>query len=544
MTEALALAETRNLSGRASNALHWRLLRLLNLFRIGVAGLLLTLDFTGRIPELFGSHAPRLFLWTIIVYLVFGLLSGATLSKRQLPLTLQSHIQLAADVAAIVLLTYASGGMASGLGSLLFVTVATGSFVLHSRLAILLAAVASLGMLGVQFLGILEGYASETGYTQAALLGAIFFATALAGSRLASRVRESEALAIRRGVDLQNVSQLNDYIIQHLQTGIVVLDEDGTLRQLNAAAAQYLGISIRSRGRSASEASPRLVAMLESWIKDRSEQPPSFKAADGRSVIIPRITRVGSRTRGGLLVFLEDAQLAAEKVQQMKLAALGRLTASIAHEIRNPLSAVSHANQLLGESERLGSEEQRLVKIIDDQTSRVNIIIENVLQLSRRDATRPERLDLEDWLNEFAVEFTVNRALPQGTLRVILPEGPVAALVDPRHLHQIIWNLVENAIRHAGAGINGSSVELRAGQHPVSQQTYLEIEDQGTGIDPEIADNIFEPFYTNNPKGTGLGLFIARELCEVNRATLTYSPGPEGGSCFRVTFADPERWVT
>jgi len=112
---------------------------------------------------------------------------------------------------------------------------------------------------------------------------------------------------------------------------------------------------------------------------------------------------------------------------------------------------------------------------------------------------------------------------------------------DPSHLHQVVWNLCDNAVKH-GAGDRADTVELRAGRVPTSGRPYLEVADRGPGIDGADAERIFEPFFTNGVGGTGLGLFISRELCQTNGALLLYEPRPGGGSLFRVIFADPQRW--
>lgn len=517
--------------------LDWRLLKLLNVVRLGIIGLLTALQYVERIPRAHGQFAPDLFIWTSITWLGFALLSVWTLRKRQPPLAVQATSQIAADIVGGSLLLYASGGVVSGLGNLLFVFVAGGSLVLGRRLALLFAAIASLALLAIESYLILQGAAQTANYGSAALLGTVLFITALAGTWLAGRMRSSEALAIRRGVDLQNVSQLNDYIIEQLTTGVLVLDGTGALRQINAAAAQYLGVPPHSRGRDIAQLVPALAVLVADWRRNPKLPPSQLSAADGGQ-LAPHLIPL----QGGVLIFLEDARAATERAQRIKLAALGRLSASIAHEIRNPLSAISHASQLLGESPELNDEQQRLLAIIDDHSSRVNIIIENILQLSRREQTRPEKLDLENWLHDLREEFSAARQLPAGSLTVTLPEGAVATRMDPRQLHQVVWNLLDNAVKYAGLGKDGRGAELRAGQIG-DGQACLELEDQGPGIPADIAEQIFEPFYSGGSAGSGLGLFIARELCELNRASLTYRPGADGGSCFRITFAHPRRWV-
>lgn len=544
MTAQTALDRNTAYTEQTHSDLRWRLLRLLNLFRITMLGLLLTLDFTDRVPQVFGSHEPVLFVWTAVVYLALALLSGFSINRQQPPLPVQTYTQLSADLVGITLLMHASGGLTSGLGSVLFVPVAAGSLLLGQRMALLFAALASLALLGEQAYAMLEGLSSADGYTQAGLLGAIFFATALVGRRLAARVQESEALAIRRGLDLQNASQLNDYIVQHLATGVVVLAADGSLHQANAAATRYLGLPPHPRGRPVTELSPWLAELWQNWQRHGEPRPGAFPAADSGDMIVPHALPLGSARRGGLLVFLEDSHLAEERVQQTKLAALGRLTASIAHEIRNPLGAIRQAHQLLGESAHLDAEDRRLLRIIETHSRRINDIIESIMQLSRRETLETATLDLTRWLEDFAREYRDSHGLTGDSLRINPASGDIAARVDPRHLQQIMTNLVDNAVTHAGAGRDGHELELRTGFNSQTGETWLEVEDRGPGIPPDTARHIFEPFYTRSVKGTGLGLFIARELCEINRARLSYLPREGGGSVFRISFAAPGQWVT
>ncbi len=230
-----------------------------------------------------------------------------------------------------------------------------------------------------------------------------------------------------------------------------------------------------------------------------------------------------------------------ERVQQSKLASLGRLSASIAHEIRNPVGAMSHAAQLLGESPVLTEDDKRLTEIIETHSSRVSHIIDNVLQLSRRESSRPERVPLRPWLEDFTREFVNTLELQEGELTIAeMPDG-LEVRMDLSHLRQVLWNLCDNAVKYASE-TGGILVELHAGRMQDQGRPYIEVRDHGLGVDEATADKMFEPFYTERSGGTGLGLYISRELCELNRATLLYLDRPGGGSIFRIVFADPDRW--
>jgi two-component system sensor histidine kinase PilS (NtrC family) len=241
-----------------------------------------------------------------------------------------------------------------------------------------------------------------------------------------------------------------------------------------------------------------------------------------------------------VLIFLEDTSILAEKVQQSKLAALGRLSASIAHEIRNPVGAMSHAGQLLAESPSLTTDDRRLTEIIRANAARVSGIIDNVQRLSRREPARLERLTLSAWTEEFHTEFCDTMQFPRARL-IVSSTSDVEVRADPDQLRQILWNLCENALKHAVEGDPAGGVEIRYGRMMTNARPFLEVADRGEGVKPELAERIFEPFFSSG-RGTGLGLFLARELAQANGATLLYEPRADGGSIFRLVFPDRRRW--
>jgi two-component system sensor histidine kinase PilS (NtrC family) len=371
----------------------------------------------------------------------------------------------------------------------------------------------------------------------------VLFIVAAAASFAASRVRESEDLVRQKDVDLANLAELSQYIVQHLRESLLVVDAADKIRLINESAAEILGDEHAVPGALVGEVSPRLLYSLSTWRTSEVDDtaPSSFVAADGARVIQPHFAPLGA-SPGPTLIFLEDNSLMAERVQQGKLAALGRLSASIAHEIRNPVGAMSHAGQLLAESPSIGSEERRLTDIIRSNSERVSTIINNVLQLSRREATKRTRLNLGDWVESFLGEFCETMQVSRSQIDFQEEsEEDLEVRFDPSHLHQVVWNLCENAIKY-GETRAGISVEMTLGRLNPSNRPYLEVADRGPGIELQAADRIFEPFFTGRKGGTGLGLFIARELCQLNRAILLYEPRGGDGSLFRIVFSDPQRW--
>ena len=547
LTETTSLrSEVPLLSSIDESDLTWRVLGTLNLFRLFVAVLLLGLFFAGGDPRFFGERYPALFSATAAGYLVFSIVSGLAIRQRWVTAEPQILVQIAADIMAIVILMHSSGGISSGLGGLLVVFVGAGHLVLPLHLPAFFAALATLAVLGEQFFSQIGGVSDTSNYSAAGVLGAIIFAISLAARPLARRIQFSEELARQRGVDLANLSELNEYIVQHLRESIVVVDVEDRIRLINGSAAQLLCASDDCNGMDLHEASKDLAEHVTEWRKHQAETPHaefSMVGADDSSRIKVHLAPLGKSDErsGPILVFLEDASLMNARVQQSKLASLGRLSASIAHEIRNPVGAMSHAGQLLAESEGLSGDDLRLTDIIRTHAERVSHIIDNVLQLSRRESSQPERFPLATWLKDFAQEFTRTHELQEGELSVTDVTENLEIRMDPTHLRQVMWNLCDNAVKYASE-TGGIMVELEAGQTRRTGQPYLEVLDRGHGVDPLTVDKIFEPFYTDRSGGTGLGLYISRELCELNRATLVFQPRESGGSIFRIVFADPARW--
>ncbi len=510
----------------------WRPLRLLTFYRLILAGLLTVLYFAAQESNPFNVQLPRLFASTLVTYLVFSLAVGFATRLHWPQFGFQALLQVFADIAAITLLMHATGGVTSALAVLLVIAVTGGALILPGRLAYLFAAVATLALLFETGLASLspETTGAES-ITRAGLLGLVLFAAAGLAQVLAARIRESEALAQQRGIDLANLEQLNQHIIRQLQSGIVVVAPDSRIRLANDTARALLGLDDDSNAR-LEKVAPQLAQELRKWQHDPARQPEAISSSVAGGTLVPRFRVLSTAQGEGALILLDDSSQLARQAQQVKLASLGRLTASIAHEIRNPLGAISHAAQLLGESEQLERGDKRLSEIINKHTQRVNTIIENVLQLSRRNTSQPQSLLLADWLNQFHDDFIQSEHVASDQLRLDMEANDLSVRFDPGHLHQVMTNLCQNAFRHAGADPRVLLKALKS-DHGVVQ---LDIIDNGHGIEPETADQIFEPFFTTATSGTGLGLYIARELCEINQAHLGYDPAPHGGSCFRIRF--------
>ncbi|HEC17672.1 MAG TPA: hypothetical protein ENI99_14015 [Sedimenticola sp.] len=506
------------------------------IYRLILSGLLGILFFKGLPPALLGSHNPELFSFVVAAYFGLVLASGLLLALRQLSDDHQTDIAVFVDIAAITLLMHASGGVRTGLGMLLAVSIAAGSLTIRRHTALLFAAIAALAILGEQVYAHLHHDFSTTAYTQAGLLGASFFAMALLADVLSKRLQESEQLASQRELDLANLAQLNEYIIQRMQTGVIIVDDQERPRLRNEAAWNLLGISDATGDRPLEKTCPALFRQLKQWKQNPSHERLTFRSATGGRDLSANFIRLGGKELIGTLIFLEDSALVTEQLQQMKLASLGRLTASIAHEIRNPLGAISHAGQLLEESPHLDEGDKRLTEIIRDNSRRVNEIIENILQLSRRSRTQPEEIELKPWLERIAGEIRRDKGLAPEMLKVRIDPADTRIRTDPSQLRQVLVSLIDNAMRHFHKDPGELRLRIEGGMTADSGGPFVDIIDNGPGIEPETAKQIFEPFFTTSNTGTGLGLYIARELAESNRARLEYTPGPDGGSCFHISF--------
>ncbi len=516
--------------------LTWRPLRHFNLYRFGLALFLLLFFYSDILEDFLGSHYPNAYFITAFIFLLSSLIY-IQLGNRQQP-RFESQVILATctDILLITLMMHFSGGVSSALGMLLVINIAaTGTF-LRSRDSFLFAALASLAILVEESYSVLHGLVATTTYSTAGILGMVLFASSLLASTLRRRAIESEAIASQQAEDLLKLEKLNEHIIQNMRTGILVVNHQGLIRMANHSAEALLGIESVHTNQQLQQILPELASRLTDWQKQPQLHQPAIHQEQGLPDIQPGFRQLDTSSShpDDVLIFLEDATQLNQRFQQMKLASLGRLTASIAHEIRNPLSAINHAAQLLNESE-LDTADTKLTQIITTQVQRLDKVIENVLQLSRQETTQPQAINLQQWLVDFKEEFCQSHQLTTEQLLTEFKTEHLTILFNPSHLHQVIDNLCSNAIRHHDKAHAEILIQIRAGYDETLDQPYLDIIDNGPGISQEQAIQIFDPFYTTSAKGTGLGLFISKEIIESNRAKIRYLEQPVG-SCFRIHF--------
>jgi len=498
-------------------ALLWRSLFLFNVYRLVVGVLLFAAAVLWGGNITFGSQDRGLFLLTAVAYILFSVACFVTVGTRR-QFNLQLTTQVAADIGFIMLLTAASGGVSSGLGLLLLTTLAGAGLISRGQLTLFFAALASIAVLLEHTYQVLTHDAPVAQYAQAGLLAAAYFAIAWLAHALAKHTLASEELAARREIDLANMEQVNALVIRDMQDGVLVVDGRGVIRQANARAEQLLG-PLRWQGREVTLAEyvPSLGVRFDQWWRPKTADATDAKPLS--STVGARFLPIGPSREVGAVIFLEDQSRIQSQARQMKLAAMGRLTANIAHEIRNPLGAISHAAELLREEPMINDTTRRLITIINENSQRLDGMVNNVLRLSRGDQAHRERFKVVDFLKTFVEQFTQIERIDPGIFWLELT-GDLEVLFDRSHLNQVMWNLCRNAVRHCRRKPESIRIHVEA----VRSDTVVKLDviDDGPGITPDVRARLFEPFFTNAAGGTGLGLYIAREVCEANGASLDH----------------------
>lgn len=516
------------------------LLRIYGYYRVLVGLTLLLLAAQNFFPTRLGSLEPQYFLWGAWLYTGINLLTvllvqviPRRLVERQFP----NFLLVAIDVLSLVFLMYCSGGITSGLGGLILVVVSAGAIIVTGRRSTLLAAVAAIAVIYEEFYVSLSGTV-EADYFQAGILGILFFAFSLTIQGYSRRLRDNDMRALTQSAELEDLERINRQIVQRMRTGIILVGADNEVRMHNQSALSLLALSDQET----LEALPvALTERISHWRADTSFRPPPFQTGFGTPEIRVTFSPVRSDDASGdITIFIEDTGEIQQQAQQLKLVSLARLSGSIAHEIRNPLSAMDHAAQLLRESNNLDKGDRRLTDIIHDHAQRMNGVVQNVLEMSRRKPPLPKRLALAALLEKFVTTFKES-GHADAIIEVDVSPPDTQVRVDESQLEQVLTNLAGNGIRYSEQESGRKFIALKGGMDERTERPYLNIVDEGPGVPADQVDNLFEPFFTTENKGTGLGLYISRELCEANQARLTYERTEAGGSCFRINFAHPDR---
>lgn len=509
----------------------WRSLTHLNHFRLflagflGVAGLLSEPMLQQRLDH------PYLFSLTSLVYFLTAWLFGRPRERHGEIFQRQVVRQAIVDIVCLVMLMFLAGGNASGLGLLLMLTLAAVGMLPETRNVLLWAAVAAIVILAEQTLQALSGESGAGGYVRSGLLSLGLFGVALLSHVLAKGTLAAGALAQEKSRQAESFERINERMIQELPYGVMAVGAEGQILQYNAHAEALLGTRFFA-GCTLMHCAPTLAQWWELWRRGEAlPAHPFHTGAEGHRLRARFMELEPSRNEGAVVV-LDDMTELELQAQKMKLASLGLLTANLAHEIRNPLSAIRHAAGLLKEDAR-DAMSSKLTRIIDDNAVRLNGLVEDVLSLNRRDRMNRVEIGLETYLPDFVDEYVQREKLPVGVMRLQMI-NQAHACFDVGHLEQILWNLLRNAWRYCTRLPGSIRVRLNAGEDYVD----IEIINDGPVISPEVQAHLFEPFYTTDNQGTGLGLYIARELAEANGALLRYVENPNG-AVFRLRCLRP-----
>ncbi|MGZ3184239.1 MAG: sensor histidine kinase [Telluria sp.] len=544
---------------RETRETFWRSLQTMNVTRVAIAVVLLLYLLVERHTA---TIIERGYGETCAIYLALGVTYLAITQRSRTHFLVQLSAHLATDIVVISLLYLAAGGLRSGLVILYLFPLAGAAILAPLGLALAWTAVVALFLLAdAAYQFFLQDRDMPT--LQAGLYGAAYFAAVLVISRLARRLIRQEELALRRGADLAVQSAINQLVMADMGDGILVCGPEGTIETANPAARRMLGLggSVEGKRLSDSDSLAPLAAAFSLWASEPDGNQVAFvhikpfsggeamtAAWHSRRDAISHLKLRFARPDGGgealarVVVFLQDVTAIENRAQELKLASMGRLTASIAHEVRNPLSAIGHATALLAE-DLTDKAHVRLLAIVSDNVTRVNRMVQDILQLSRKVQPNGEPLALGPFLEELRAEFQETHKLPEDLI-ALGAAGAEPVRFDPLHLREVVVNLLNNAVRYASGTPGCIRIEVltdRAGRRE------LHVQDDGPGITPEVRAHLFEPFYTTSSKGTGLGLYLARELCLNNDASLDYEYRFEGAGGdarptgrFVITFARPK----
>lgn len=544
-TDTLSAASTRKIKPGLQQG---KLFRIYNHYRLVISLMLVALLFVD--PVNFDTR------FRLLDYYQFGVAGYLALNSFVALIMLagfqpgQRHITLSIllDIAIMHGLLFTSTGITNGLANLVIVSVAAGNILTPSRIGTFYAALAAICSLSISGWAVLTLNGPGDDIVRAGSLGILYFAAAFTLQYVSRRMMRSEALATSRAQSIVELEQINQQIIQRMRTGILVLDRYGQMRLANAAAEELLFGAPTSTGMPA----PRfrtlpqpLKSGLEAWLKNPEKRTGPFQAAPTSPLLQANFTQLDQKRGDQILVFIEDMSKVTQQAQQMKLASLGRLTAGIAHEIRNPLGAISHAAQLMEESPHIDASDQQMLDIIRRHSKRVNGIVENVLSLSRRMPANADLVALASWLKEFRADFlqTQETTTPPSNLILKAASDVPGARFDKSQIEQVLVNLCDNGLRYSQQQLGERKIEIRVGATADGERAYVDVRDFGPGVAMGTSHSIFEPFYTTDKGGTGLGLYLARELCEANQAHLSLVEDDQDGCCFRITFAHPGRMI-
>ena len=509
------------------------------LYRVLEAGLVAALVFSPLDDMIGPPRDPQLATAVSLAYLVAAallLLLGRN-ERLLLPLVFGGTCL---DILAAALLSHAMPAAAAGISTLFLFNVGAASMLLPLRFGVAVAVLAAGAFVLESAWSLLSHGSPSRSLGDLAMLVVSYVALAWLAHQIGQRARSSQRLAEKRSAEVASLVEINELVIRRMRTGVLVVDAEDRITLANEAASLLLGEGGEHGQASLATMAPELARRLQRWRNGWQVDDTPLQLLPDQPEVQPRFARLLADS-DVTVVFLDDTTVASRRAESLTLAALGRFSASLAHEIRNPLAAINYAVQLLEESRGIDDADRRLLQIIHQQCQRTNGIVESVLGLARRERANPEALDLCAFVRRFVDDYRQTLSIETDTLEAIVPPQPVQAMVDPRHLQQVLTALVHNALKYGRIMEEPARVRLRVFQ--IDRSACVDVIDRGPGIPEGVAAQLFRPFFTTSEHGTGLGLYIARELCRANQARLEYVPVPGGGACFRVTLPGPHNML-
>ncbi len=504
---------------------------------------------------------------TILAFLailfIFSIGSSAILQKQNLNLKRFGKIQFIGDAFFAALLVYGTGCSQSIFTPVFILPVIAGGLIMCRKGGLMAAAAATLfygTVLILEYHSIVPAYMTAGGWLPGhdllkaanlfAIYGITFFITALLGGTLAAKLKTTEEALSKTSIEFDKLSQLYKQIFDDIATGIITVDEQGNITSYNAAAGRITGYTGKDAvGKSITRLFPNL--QLE---RKTSRQVIDLQKKDGTMIragysfsrlnLPPDPTTESSGQDHCKVITLQDISTVERMEKRMrkaeKMAAIGELSASIAHDFRNPLAAISGSAQLLVmENEDKDDADKSLSKIIYREAGRMATTITEFLQFARPAPMHAEWFALQRIAEEAINSSTIiQAACEEGAIQIKIPDN-TDVYGDRQQLQTVLVHLLENALIFSEPNKKYVRMQAEEEERDGASVLYLAVIDQGCGITPEIREKMFEPFYSTRENGTGLGLAIVRQIVELHNGTIEVESTPGNGCTLRVILPLP-----
>ena len=539
--------------------------RMLRAFLGARAALGLALVAALLLGHVLGTEASKPVLTLCAAYALVAVLTWWLIGfrARPRPRQLASPVHLlwwssvGLDLLSFGLLNALDANAGVGFSALFIMPVLMAGVLSPRRMALATAAAASLLLLGHAGWLVWAGHDSGIRFSQLGLVSSGFFVIGLLASELAGRLAREERAARGSLEFARQQAELNRLVIDEMQEGVLVVDRRGRVRAANPAAQALLAHGQHAPAapfqlRSVPAWSGLVVAVEEAfsrggWPEGGQDVTLAFDGSPRSLRVRMRFTRrrESSAEEDLCVLLLEDNRKVLARNRQEKLAAMGRVSAGIAHEIRNPLAAIDQANALLSE-DLPDPRSQQLTRMVASNVQRLKRIVDDVMEVAPGLVPAPVAFDAASLVRACCEDWARTNQLPMGTdgpLKMDLPSQPVMVLFEPEHLRRVLVNLLDNALRHAPPGVDTVRVRLDAHPGDGERPVLLSVFSLGEPIPAEIERHLFEPFFSTRSRGSGLGLYICRELCEHYGARIDYRShrgGERGGNEFRVQLRRPD----